>query len=74
MHIKYNISHFFIILFAVLIVSNSNLAYSESDPPNKSKWIDLTHDFSEETIYWPTAQEFKLETVFSGFHRKRLFL
>ncbi len=29
-------------------------------------WIDLTHDFSEETIYWPTASPFQLDTVFVG--------
>jgi kynurenine formamidase len=26
-------------------------------------WIDLTHDFSAETIYWPTAKTFSLEVV-----------
>jgi kynurenine formamidase len=26
-------------------------------------WIDLTHDFSSETIYWPTAKPFTLEIV-----------
>jgi len=30
------------------------------------KFIDLTHSFSEETIYWPTAAPFKFETVFEG--------
>ena len=28
--------------------------------------IDLTHDFSSETIYWPTAEGFELKTVFKG--------
>ena len=28
--------------------------------------MDLTHDFSEDTIYWPTAQGFKLEPEFRG--------
>ena len=32
----------------------------------KGKWIDLTHEFSEEAIYWPTANTFKKETVFHG--------
>ncbi|HEX2250029.1 MAG TPA: cyclase family protein [Gemmatimonadales bacterium] len=27
------------------------------------QWIDLTHEFSAETIYWPTAKPFKLEIV-----------
>lgn len=30
------------------------------------EWIDLTHEFSAETIYWPTADSFKKETVFQG--------
>lgn len=28
--------------------------------------IDLSHEFSKETIYWVTAKEFKLDTVFRG--------
>ena len=39
----------------------------------EGKWIDLTHDFSSETIYWPTADGFKLETVFEGFTDKGYF-
>ncbi len=27
------------------------------------QWVDLTHDFSAETIYWPTANPFTLEVV-----------
>ena len=29
-------------------------------------WIDLTHDYSEETLYWPTSEPFRMETVFEG--------
>jgi len=29
-------------------------------------WIDLSHDFSSETIYWPTARPFTLEVVSAG--------
>ncbi|HEU5303263.1 MAG TPA: cyclase family protein [Gemmatimonadales bacterium] len=28
-----------------------------------ASWIDLTHDFSSSTIYWPTAKPFSLEVV-----------
>ena len=28
--------------------------------------VDLTHVFSKETIYWVTAKEFELDTVFAG--------
>ena len=28
--------------------------------------IDLTHEFSRETVYWVTAREFEMDTVFMG--------
>jgi kynurenine formamidase len=30
------------------------------------RWVDLTHSYNADTIYWPTAEEFKLETEFEG--------
>src|SRR5919198_1474340 len=30
------------------------------------EWIDLSYDFSPETVYWPTSDQFKLDTVFAG--------
>lgn len=36
------------------------------NPGNQGKWIDLTHDFSEDTLYWPTSESFRLETAFAG--------
>lgn len=30
------------------------------------RWVDLTHAFDEETIYWPTAESFRLEVVAEG--------
>lgn len=32
----------------------------------KGQWIDLSHDFSDETIYWVTAEPFKRTTVSEG--------
>jgi len=29
-------------------------------------WVDLSHDFAEDTVYWPTAEPFKLTTVAAG--------
>jgi kynurenine formamidase len=37
-----------------------------SDRLQTGQWIDLTHDFSAETIYWPTAKPFTLEVVAAG--------
>lgn len=41
------------------IISKSNIF-------NYTKIIDLTHDFSDETVYWVTAKEFHLDTVAHG--------
>ena len=41
-----------------------------STAPAGQRWIDLTHDFSSETVYWPTAEPFKLETVSEGVTEK----
>jgi kynurenine formamidase len=35
----------------------------ELDVPGEGSWIDLSHDFSAQTIYWPTAKPFRLEVV-----------
>jgi kynurenine formamidase len=34
------------------------------------QWVDLSHDFSSETIYWPTSEPFKLDTVAAGMTEK----
>lgn len=39
---------------------------SQAAPLAGGRWVDLTHAFSEQTIYWPNADHFKLETVFDG--------
>ena len=33
------------------------------DPLRSGTWVDLSHDYSEETVYWPTARPFSLEVV-----------
>jgi kynurenine formamidase len=35
--------------------------------------VDLTYAFDENTVYWPTAQSFKLETDFEGMTDKGYF-
>lgn len=30
------------------------------------KWIDLTYEFSSQSLYWPTAETFKFDTAFEG--------
>lgn len=37
------------------------------------QWIDLTHEFSENAIYWPTADSFKKTAVFEGHTDKGFY-
>ena len=37
------------------------------------RWIDLTHDFSEQSIYWPTASGFRKTTVFEGVNDRGFY-
>ncbi len=59
------------LLFMGLVLGNIqqsiSIAQDNSASLPEGKWIDLTHDFSEDTIYWPTAEGFKLERVFEGY-------
>lgn len=56
------------ILAAMLIFSACSIEpVGESvKNPFAGRWIDLSHDFSTETIYWPTANPFKIDTVYAG--------
>jgi kynurenine formamidase len=59
------------ILFSLLFFSFSCSQKNEKDESiaeelSKGKWIDLTYDFSDKTLYWPTANGFKLDTAFNG--------
>jgi len=35
-------------------------------PFSGGQWIDLSYSFSKETLYWPTADKFRFDTVFAG--------
>jgi len=50
------------LLFGLVLL----LGCAKPSPFPTGRWIDLSHDFSSETIYWPTAEGFKLEVVSSG--------
>ncbi|MDD5412512.1 MAG: hypothetical protein PHF31_14065, partial [Methylobacter sp.] len=53
-----------IILLAALCCLTAGCAKPDSFP--SGQWIDLSYDYSSETIYWPTAEAFKLDTVTAG--------
>ena len=45
-----------------------------AEPPfSGGKWIDLSHEFSAQTLYWPTAENFVLESEFHGQTPKGYF-
>lgn len=54
--------------YIVLMIGSMLVFYGCTVKQNwpSGHWIDLTHDFSAETVYWPTAESFKLDTVFAG--------
>ncbi len=71
---KNTMSRFVILLVAALVLGTAYKSFSQDNSASiQGKWIDLTHDFSEEAIYWPTAEGFKLESVFEGITDKGYF-
>jgi kynurenine formamidase len=56
---------YFLLLFIVSCTVNKTEP-SLSQQLSEGKWIDLTYSFSEETLYWPTADKFRFDTVFAG--------
>ena len=58
------------VLLSVLIAAVVPL---NAAPFAGGRWVDLTHDFSAETLYWPTASSFVLEKEFHGQTEKGYF-
>jgi len=57
----------FILIVVITSCDQSNKNFSKPVQLTKGKWIDLSHDFSEKTIYWPNNPSgFKLDTQFNG--------
>jgi kynurenine formamidase len=62
------------LVFLVFIISSGCQSTVQEKPAVNNndaillnhKIIDLSHDYSKETIYWVTAQQFNLDTVFAG--------
>jgi len=52
--------------FLLLIVSLISSCTQQTKDPFTGQWIDLSHDFGEDTIYWVTAEPFKRTTVSEG--------
>lgn len=52
-------------LTVVLIAAAAMVACSQRTELS-GRWIDLSYPFSDETVYWPTSEPFKRETVAAG--------
>jgi len=57
---------FFLLLVFISCFEKNEADESIAEELSDAKWIDLTYDFSDKTIYWPTANGFKLDTAFNG--------
>ncbi len=57
-------------LLCIFACNNPHKSPQESNTKNiengNKTIVDLSHVYSEETVYWVTAKEFKLDTVFRG--------
>ncbi len=55
----------------ILIVSLALFAWSlpgtcQEMDLSQGHWVDLTHSFNAQSVYWPTASEFEKTTVYEG--------
>jgi kynurenine formamidase len=55
---------YFIVSLGCLVIAGCTQPTASHFPAGE--WIDLSHDFSDETIYWVTAEPFKRTTVAEG--------
>lgn len=51
----------FLLLLPILIAG-----CAKRDIFTEGNWIDLSHDFSEDTIFWPSSPSFHKETLYEG--------
>jgi kynurenine formamidase len=56
----------YIFLFQIFACNVNPTVQSISDLVSNGQWVDLRYSFSDETLYWPTADKFRFDTVFAG--------
>ena len=54
-----------ILSLAILAACQPSEAVQKEGFP-AGRWVDLTYAFDENTVYWPTAESFRLDTVSEG--------
>ena len=50
----------------LLLAARLPAASAPADPFAGGRWVDLSHDYAADTLYWPTADGFALEVEFKG--------
>jgi len=50
----------------IIFLASACLWFGDGLELPAGRLVDLTHDFSAETVYWPTAEGFELDVVFAG--------
>lgn len=68
--------HLSVLTFIMISCQDNKTDSKEKDLETKKqakKIIDLSHVYSKETVYWVTAKEFQLDTVFNGQTDKGYF-
>jgi kynurenine formamidase len=56
-----------------LLACGLSIACASPGFPSAGRWVDLTHTYDEDTIYWPTSQRFQLEQLSHGWTDKGYF-
>lgn len=72
---RYKYYSLLILLLLIPIMADIQAAIAQSGSVGipQGKWVDLTHDFSSDTVYWPTAEGFTLESEFEGVTEKGFY-
>lgn len=60
-----NLRSALLMTLSVVLLFNCQPATTEK-PFENGRWVDLSYAFDENTIYWPTADGFELDTAFEG--------
>lgn len=63
----------FLIFILVLSISCLRTQQDVAKLLGEGQWLDLTWNFEESTVYWPTNVTFKHDTVFYGINDKGYF-
>jgi kynurenine formamidase len=55
------------LLAATLLISAcAQQKHQGQEPPLQGRWVDLSHDLAEDSVFWPTAEGFKHEVASYG--------